>query len=144
MCVCFILIFSTSANKNIWTYYFITVFWIHFILMWIRIRIRGSTSGNRGSGSDLKSKKFQFFFHLTFWVKIHTLLKTMFFVVSLMSMRVNQWFLLKKYDILQFWLIFMWISRFFLCYPGPDPRFLKWIQIRPNDTDPTGSETPKI
>ena len=75
------------------------MFWIHFILMWTRIRIRGSTSGNRGSGSDLKSKKFQFFFHLTFWVKIHTLLKTMFFVASLMSllfMCVNQWFLWKN------------------------------------------------
>ena len=25
----------------------------------------------------------------------------------------------------------------FFCYP--DQRFLKWIRIRPNDTDPTGS-----
>ena len=32
------------------------------------------------------------------------------------------------------------LSRFF-CYPDPDQRFLKWIRIRPNDTDPTGSET---
>ena len=23
--------------------------------------------------------------------------------------------------------------------PDPDQRFLKWIRIRPNDTDPTGS-----
>ena len=30
------------------------------------------------------------------------------------------------------------LSRFF-CYPDPYPRFLKWIRIRPNDTDHTGS-----
>ena len=24
----------------------------------------------------------------------------------------------------------------FFCYPDPDQRFLKWIWIRPNDTDP--------
>ena len=29
----------------------------------------------------------------------------------------------------------------FFCYSDPDQRFLKWIRIRPNDTDPTGSET---
>ena len=25
------------------------------------------------------------------------------------------------------------------CYPDSDQRFLNWIRIRPNDTDPTGS-----
>ena len=29
--------------------------------------------------------------------------------------------------------------KIFFCYPDPDQRFLKWIRIRPNDTDPTGS-----
>ena len=27
----------------------------------------------------------------------------------------------------------------FFCYSDPDQRFLKWIRIRSNDTDPTGS-----
>ena len=27
------------------------------------------------------------------------------------------------------------------CYSDPDQRFLKWIRIRPNDTDPTGSRS---
>ena len=33
------------------------------------------------------------------------------------------------------------LSRLIFCYPDPDQRFLKWIQIRsrPNDTDPTGA-----
>ena len=31
------------------------------------------------------------------------------------------------------------LSRFFFCYQDLDQRFLKWIWIRPNDTDPTGS-----
>ena len=34
------------------------------ILMWIRIRIRGSTSGKSGSGSDQRSNKFLFFFFI--------------------------------------------------------------------------------
>ena len=29
----------------------------------------------------------------------------------------------------------------FFWYFDPDQRFLKWIRIRPNDTDRTGSET---
>ena len=35
------------------------------------------------------------------------------------------------------------LSRLIFCYPDPDHRLQKWIRIqtRPNDTDPTGSET---
>ena len=35
------------------------------------------------------------------------------------------------------------LSRFFWGYPDPDQRFLIRIRIRPNDTDPTRSETLK-
>jgi len=35
--------------------------------------------------------------------------------------------------------LYVSLSRFIFCYPDPDQRFLKWIRIRPNDTDPTGS-----
>ena len=31
------------------------------------------------------------------------------------------------------------LSLIIFCYPNPAQRFLKWIRIRPNDTDPTGS-----
>ena len=32
------------------------------------------------------------------------------------------------------------LSRFF-CYPDPDPRYLKWIRIWPNEVEPGGSAT---
>ena len=36
------------------------------------------------------------------------------------------------------WFVCEFITIFFW-YPDPDQRFLKWIWIRPNDTDPIGS-----
>ena len=45
---------------------------------------------------------------------------------------------LNSYNLIDFYLS---LSRFLFCYPDPDPRFLKWIRILPNDTDPSGSET---
>ena len=35
----------------------------------------------------------------------------------------------------------MRVNHVFFCYPDPDQCFLKWIRIKPEDTDPTGSET---
>ena len=43
-----------------------SVFRIHLILMWIWIRIHGSSSGKSGSGSDLKSEFFLNFLLLIF------------------------------------------------------------------------------
>ena len=40
---------------------------------------------------------------------------------------------LKKYDILII-LAFMWDYHNCFWYPDPDPRFLKWIRIQPNNT----------
>ena len=34
----------------------------------------------------------------------------------------------------------MLVYHYFFCYSDPDQRFLKWIRIRPNDMDPSGSE----
>ena len=54
----------TSSSSNIRE----ALFWIRFILIWIRNRILRSVSWNNGSGScsesDLKSKKYQFSFTL--------------------------------------------------------------------------------
>ena len=51
-------------------------------------------------------------------------------------------FLLKLYSYSFGWFLCEFYHDFF-CYPDPDQRFLRWIRIRPNDTDPTiyGSET---
>ena len=51
----------------------------------------------------------------------------------------NKLFLLEKIYSYNFWFILMWVYHDFFCYQDPDQRFLKWIRIRPNDTDPTGS-----
>ena len=45
---------------------------------------------------------------------------------------------LEKYYILII-LVDFYVYHNFFYYPYPDPRFRKWIRIRPKDTDPTGS-----
>ena len=36
-------------------------------------------------------------------------------------------------------MLFIYFIYNYFCNPDSDQRFLKWIRIRPNDTDPTGS-----
>ena len=54
-----------------------------------------------------------------------------------MCIKQKKCFLKKKYNNIPIILVDFYVSllRFF-CYPNPDSRFLKWIRIRPNDTDP--------
>ena len=37
-------------------------------------------------------------------------------------------------------MICMRVYHNFLCFPDPDQRLLKWIRIRPNDTNPDDSD----
>ena len=93
-------------------------------------------------GSDLKSNKFHFFFLILFCKRYKTLNSVFFVVLSLLFtyIKQNKWFNEKKKNYILIILVDLYasLSRFF-CYPDPDQRFLKWIWIRPNDTDPTGS-----
>ena len=76
------------------------VFWIHLILMWIRIRGSSSGKSESGSGSDIKSQKCPIYFSSLFSVK-----DIIYFVViyELVFMCIKQD---KKYDIFIIWLIF--------------------------------------
>ena len=107
------------------------MFRIRFILM----RIRGSASGK----IDPDPNKFQFF-------SVQGLKRiTMFFFVVIwayysgcISNKISDFFKKKLYSY-NFGLFVCEFIMIFLYYPDPDQRFLKWIRIRPNDTDPTGS-----
>ena len=128
----------------------IPVLWIHFILIWIRIRIRGSISGDYGSGSGSEVV-------LTLWISF-SLVNVLqcynsykLYLEYIKKCKKNR-LLTKKW---KYWKIFFFpscIYRQFIFfygmvlvsfwrYPDPDPYRLKWImiRIRPNDMDPTGS-----
>ena len=101
--------------------------WIHFILMWIRIRP--------------KIGKIPILFYLFFSVKDILLKSVCFF--SFMS--YYSCALKKKVNFSTKKIWYSYNFGWFLCEfitisdPDPDPRFLMWIRIRPNEVDPGGS-----
>ena len=78
-----------------------------------RIRFRDNGSGSRSSYVVILSLLFRY-------IKQNNLIS-----------------FLKNYILIISVDLYVSLSRFI--YPDPDQRFLKWIRIQPNDTDPTGS-----